>query len=98
MPDNGGAVPIGRTKKLTGALLQIARQGSTTHPLLARVFLAQKINRVCATTIGPWDVDGLPDTFIDAIKALDTDLAEMKRGFEQVAAAQARIRARYKNP
>jgi hypothetical protein len=78
--------------------LQIARQGTTSHPLLTRVFLAQKINRVCATTIGPWEVDELPDTFIDAIKALDTDLAEMRKGFDEVTAAQARIRARYKTP
>jgi hypothetical protein len=63
---------------------------------LARVFLAQKINRVCATTIGPWEVDELPDIFIDAIKALDSDLADMRHGLQQVEDAQARIRSRYK--
>lgn len=54
------------------------------------------VNRVCGTAIGPWDVDELPDTFLDAVQALETDLAEMERGLAQVKEAQARIRARYK--
>jgi hypothetical protein len=60
------------------------------------VFLAKMVNRVCGTAIGPWDVDELPDTFLDAVQALETDLAEMERGLAQVKEAQARIRARYK--
>lgn len=96
MPGDGAGVPDGRTKKLTGALLQIAKQGSTTHPLLARVFLAKMVNKTCGTAIGPWDVDDLPEVFLDAVRALEMDLAEMERGLEQVREVQARIRARYK--
>jgi hypothetical protein len=96
MPGDGAGVPHGRTKKLTGALLQIAKQGTTSHPILARVFLARMVNRACGTTIGPWDVDELPDVFLDALRALELDLGEMERGLAQVKEAQARIRARYK--
>jgi hypothetical protein len=53
---------------------------------------------MCATTLGPWEVDELPDTFIDAIKALDSDLSDLRHGFEEVKSAQARIRARYNKP
>jgi hypothetical protein len=54
------------------------------------------VNRACGTTIGPWDVDELPDVFLDALRALELDLGEMERGLAQVKEAQARIRARYK--
>lgn len=54
------------------------------------------VNKACGTAIGPWDVDDLPEVFLDAVRALEMDLAEMERGLAQVREVQAQIRARYK--
>ena len=83
MPGDDYGVSQPRTKKLSGALFQMAKQ----------------INRVCGTTIGPWDVDDLPDVWLDAIGAMTGELDEIRSGLQRVKAAQDRWRAQHKvNP
>lgn len=71
------------------------KQGATSNPLLVRIELAKQINRVCGTGIGPWEVDQLPDDFIDAVRAMETDLSTMRANWQKVLEAQAKVRARY---
>jgi hypothetical protein len=73
----------------------MVQQGRTSDPLLGRVMLARRINHFCGTAIGPWDVDDLPDVFIDAINALDSDLTEITSGLEKVRGVQNRIRRQH---
>ena len=99
MPGDDYGVSQPRTKKLSGALFQMAKQGATNHPLLSSIVLARQINRVCGTTIGPWDVDDLPDVWLDAIGAMTGELDEIRAGLQRVKAAQDRWRAQHKvNP
>lgn len=76
----------------------MAKQGATSHPLLANIVLARRINQVCGTALGPWDVDDLPDTWLDAIVAMTSELDEMRAGLAKVAEAQARWRRQYETP
>ena len=85
----------GGAKKLSSALLYVARQGATTHPILSNLFLARNLNHLCGTSINPWEIDQLPDEWLDAITAVNSGLHEMQNGLAQVKQAQDRIRARY---
>ena len=88
-------LPHGRTKKLSDALLHIARRGTTSHPILSNLFVAREFNQLCGTTIGPWDVEQLPDVWIDAVTAVTHGLKELQAGLDQVKQVQDKIRASY---
>jgi len=66
----------------------------TTHPTLARILRAQKINRLSGgALVAPWEVDELSDEWLDAYAALDRDLPARQEAQAKVAAAFARFRA-----
>jgi hypothetical protein len=82
--------PHGAGKKSDDALAA----GSTEDPILAAIFIAQKINRALGTTIGPWDVDQLDDALIGAIERLTRprkthipDAPEIERRKAEIRAA-----------
>lgn len=59
---------------------------------MSRIFLAQAINRVCLTQIGPWDVDELPDEWIDAVQALASGNRNLQAGLARVEEIKSRWR------
>jgi len=47
------------------------------------------------TVIGAWDVDDLPEEFVDACDALVNDLPKMKRGTAKIDAYMEKVRAEH---
>ena len=47
------------------------------------------------TVIGAWDVDDLPEEFVDACDALVNDLPNMKRGTAKIDAYMEKVRAEH---
>lgn len=70
----------------------MATRRPPTGPL-RRVRLAQALNQVLGTTLGPWDVGALDDATIDAVLALGRDLPQVQAGLAEAEAVKARIRA-----
>jgi len=55
--------------------------------VLARALLARKINQACGgAVLRPWEVDELPDEWIEGLTALVTDLAQAESGAAQLRA------------
>jgi hypothetical protein len=73
----------------------VAQQGRTTHPQLSRIYLARTFNGLCGAVIAPWEIDDLPDEWLDALLALTDDLPELQSGLQQVKQIQDQIRAQY---
>jgi len=72
---------------LTPALLSLADGQGTNEPHLAAIFQAHQINQVLGgAVVGPWDLDGLPDEWLDVFRALTVDLPGMRAGREKVNA------------
>lgn len=70
---------------MTRGLLALARGEGTGHPLLAAYLLAQRINQAAGgAVVAPWEVDDLPDEWIDAAKGLTDELPEMAAGAQAV--------------
>lgn len=74
----------------------LLRQGRTPDPNLRRIFAAQAINRLCGTSIGPWDVDDLPDDLVNNILELPRIWRDLQHGWSEVEQVQQRIRELYK--
>ncbi len=59
--------------------------GRTSNKFLARVALAQMVNRISGgAVIAPWDVDGLPEVWLDVFRALSEDMPSMAKAKGQV--------------
>lgn len=60
-------------------------RGRTSHEELTRVALAQMINRFSGgTVIAAWDVDQLPETWLDVFRGLSEDMPTMAKAKEKV--------------
>lgn len=81
---------------MSGTLLEISRSGSTTDPLISQITLARIINQALGGPfIAPWEVDDLPNDFIDTVLALEMDLPEMRKRLQTVEAKFADWRAKH---
>jgi hypothetical protein len=59
---------------------KLASGGKTTDAMLVAVLEAQHVNRVLGGAfVGPGEVDGLPDDFLDACEALAVDVPRMAK-------------------
>ncbi len=47
------------------------------------------------TVVSAWDVDDLPDEFVDACEALVNDLPKMKKGLAKIESHMAKSRAEH---
>lgn len=55
------------------------------HPVLNEIGMAKMINQALGGPfVAPWEIDQLPDVFLDAIQALNVDLVAMRRHYQQV--------------
>ena len=64
--------------------------------MLIQIFKARKVNMAHGgTVIGAWDVDDLPDEFIDACKSIIEDLPGMKKGTAKIDAHMAKVRSEH---
>lgn len=77
-------------------MYEIARTGRTTHPLAQDIYTAQMINRLCGTTLAPYDVGQLDDELIELSQALTIDLPVMKAGMEKSETSREAWRAQMK--
>jgi len=83
-------------KKLTGALLGIAQSGATDNKMLIKIFKARSVNLAHGgTVISAWDIDELPEEFVDACEALVKDLPNIKKGTAKIDAHMAKVRAEH---
>ena len=63
----------------------MARTGRTSHPGIQAVWLAQQINMISnGAVIAPWEIDHLPEEWIEIILGMSTDLPEMKKARDNV--------------
>lgn len=70
---------------MTPALLSLADGQGTSEPHLAAIFQAKMINQVMGGAfVAPWDVDELPDEWLDVFRALAVDLPGLRAGKAQV--------------
>ena len=54
--------------------------GATRDPLLSSIYLSEYINRRNGgVLVTPWEVDALPDDFLDAYQALQRGEAQTKK-------------------
>lgn len=75
--------PGRRKKKLEADLDEIFISGKTANYYFRRISLARMINRQCGgAVVAPWDVDELPNDWLDAFRLLESD------GSYRAAAAQ----------
>lgn len=64
--------------------------------MLIRIFKARAVNMAHGgTVVSAWNVDDLPDEFIDACDALINDLPNMKKGTAKIDAYMAKVRAEH---
>jgi len=83
-------------KKLTGALLGIAQTGATDDEMLIKIFKARAVNLAHGgTVISAWDIDELPEEFVDACDALVNDLPNIKKGTAKIDAHMAKVRSEH---
>ncbi len=59
------------------------------------MIIAGRINRLCGTTLGPWDVGQLDETTLDTIQMYYEELPQIRRGINQIETLKAQIRARH---
>ena len=65
--------------------LQILDTGRTTHPLLTQIALARTINLASGgAVIAPWEVDQLPETWLDAFRFSVSDLQVATRARQKI--------------
>ena len=64
--------------------------------LLISIFRARAVNQAHGgTVISAWEVDDLPDEFVDACTAMVNDLPNMKKGVAKIDAYMAMVRAEH---
>lgn len=57
--------------------------------------MAQRINRVMGgVAVMPWELDVMPDEWLQAFEAISDDLPKMRSGMAQADAAFERVKAR----
>jgi len=77
-------------KSLNDQLLQIVERGTTTHPLLMQIGLARQINLASGgVVIAPWEVDELPETWLDAFRFSTEDLSKTKDARQKISSVKS---------
>lgn len=77
-------------------MLDVARTGKTTDPLLIDINLARLMNRHALTSIGWWEVGQFDQTTLDYFAALDSQLPAMQSGIARIEQTKAKIREQLK--
>lgn len=76
-------------KRLASALLDIARTGRTNDERLIRIIRAQKINKVVGgAAVMPWEVDELPEEWLDLFTGMVDELPEVSRMVKEQESAR----------
>ncbi len=58
----------------------MAKTGQSAHPLIKAIWLARVINQQSGgAVIAPWEVQDVPDEWLDVFKGLEQDLPEMQK-------------------
>jgi hypothetical protein len=70
---------------LSGALLGLAQTGATQDELLSKILIARIINTAHGgTVIGSWEVDELPEEYVEACRALVFRLPGIQEGVRKL--------------
>lgn len=78
------------------ALLVAAQGGASTHPILSKIQVANIINRLHGgPAIGAWEIDQLPDDWIDAMVLTGTKLQALQRGLQKLETYKQAWRANH---
>ena len=89
MADDFGA-PGGRKKKLEADLDEIFTSGKTSNYYFRRISLARMVNKQCGgAVVAPWEVDALPNDWLDAFRLLESDGQYREAAARRVKAAKA---------
>lgn len=65
--------------------MSLARTRRTQDPLLAAFLIAQHVNEAAGgAVIAPWEVEELPEEWIDAARGLAVELPELRKGAAKV--------------
>jgi hypothetical protein len=71
--------------------LEIVQTGRTGNAKLKAVFIARDINRNCSgAVVAPWEIEQLPDDWLDTFLALNNDMPEMQEGQKKVEDLRAK--------
>lgn len=63
----------------------MAQTGATENELLSNILIARIINTAHGgTVVGAWEVDLLPDEYVDACRALTLGFPGIQKGMERV--------------
>ncbi|MBS4061462.1 MAG: hypothetical protein KG029_13770 [Bacteroidetes bacterium] len=82
--------PGWRKKKLEEDLDEIFISGKTVNYYFRRISLARMINRQCGgAVVAPWDVDDLPNDWLDAFRLLESDGQYRAAAVQRVKTAKA---------
>lgn len=77
--------------------MDLARRRGTTHPLLSALIEAKHFNLACGgAVVAPWEVDQLPEEWLDAAEALISDVPSMQVGSRKVEDYLAKWRAEHR--
>jgi len=76
------------------------KTGVTTHPMLAAIAMAGSINKQAGgALVAPWELDHLPDEWLDAYRVLAGALATQKARQQQQSRTEGYFAAfRQKHP
>ncbi len=78
------------------ALLVAAQSGATINPILSNIQLANITNRLHGgPVIGAWEIDQLPDDWLDAMVLTGTKLQTFQRSFQRLEAYKAAWRGKH---
>ncbi len=100
MPEDTGndhRVQARPKKSLTAGALDLARRRGTAHPLLKAYLQARQVNQAAGgTVIAPWEVDELPEEWLDAAEALIVETVEMRQGYAEIEDHLGKWRAEHR--
>lgn len=78
---------------MTRACLMLAKGKGTDEPHLVAILQAQLVNRLMGgVMVTPWNVDELPNDWLDAFDALVWELPSMREGQAKINAKLAELR------
>ena len=63
---------------------------------MSDILLSQTVNRICGTSIGPWDIERIDEITLDAIRALAFDAPALQGHIAEVEAVKERIRNEFR--
>jgi len=77
-------------------LLDVARTGQTTHPLLIDISLARQMNKHALTHIGWWEVGKFDQMTLDFFSALNNQLPIMQSSIAHIEKSKNEYRNLFK--